>query len=101
MVTEQIERAADIYHTWQSEGTDGTNYEVPELYRSVGIEEIEGKGWTFTPSKYIEFIDHDLDIDYEKEMARIQQEMKELMQREKESQKMLEEAFNGIGYGIE
>jgi type I restriction enzyme M protein len=34
-------------------------------------------------------------------MARIQQEMKELMQREKESQRMLEEAFKGIGYGIE
>jgi type I restriction enzyme M protein len=53
------------------------------------------------PSKYIEFIDHDLEIDYPKEMARIQQEMKELMQREKESQKMLEDAFKGIGYGIE
>ena len=28
LVTEQIERAAEIYHTWQREGTDGTNYEV-------------------------------------------------------------------------
>ena len=33
-------------------------------------------------------------------MERIQMEMKELMQREKESQKMLEEAFLGIGYII-
>ena len=33
-------------------------------------------------------------------MERIQMEMKELMQREKESQKMLEEAFLGIGYSI-
>ena len=38
---------------------------------------------------------------YPKEMARIQQEMKALMLREKESQKMLVEAFKGIGYGIE
>ena len=45
LITEQIERAADIYHTWQSEGTDGMNYEVSELYRSVGITEIESKGW--------------------------------------------------------
>ena len=52
------------------------------------------------PSKYIEFIDHDLEIDYPKEMARIQKEMKDLMQREKESQQMLEEAFKGIGYSI-
>ena len=101
LVTEQIERASDIYHTWQSEGTDGTNYEVPELYRSVGIDEIESKGWTLTPSKYIEFIDHDLDIDYEKEMARIQAEMKDVMEQEKKSQQMLEDAFRGIGYGID
>lgn len=98
---EQIKKAADIYHTWQKEGTDGLHYEVPELYRSVGIKEIEDNNWALTPSKYIRFIDHDLDIDYPKEMARIQQEMKELMQREKKSQSMLEEAFRGIGYGID
>lgn len=101
LVTEQIERAAEIYHKWQSEGTDGTKYEVPELYRSAGITEIENKGWALTPSKYIEFIDHDLDIDYEKEMARIQKEMQDILKQEKESQAMLEEAFKGIGYGIE
>ena len=97
---EQIQKAADIYHTWQNNGTDGKNYEVPELYRSVGIDEIEKKGWTLTPSKYIEFIDHDSEIDYEKEMARIQAEMKEIMKAEKQSQKMLEDAFRGIGYEI-
>ncbi|MDO4756306.1 MAG: N-6 DNA methylase [Parabacteroides sp.] len=97
----QIARATEIYHTWQSEGTEGTGYAVPELYRSVYIDEIEEKGWTLVPSKYIEFIDHDLDIDYEAEMARIQKEMKELMTAEKQSQKMLEEAFRGIGYGID
>ena len=99
--TQQIEKAADIYHTWQKEGTDGKNYEVPELYRSVGIDEIEANGWALTPSKYIRFIDHDLEIDYDKEMGRIRTEMKELLKREKESQAMLEEAFRGIGYGIE
>lgn len=97
----QIERAADIYHTWQSEGTDGSCYEVPELYRSVGIDEIEQNNWALTPSKYIEFIDHDLEIDYEKEMSRIQSEMQEVMKQEKKSQQMLEDAFRGIGYGIE
>lgn len=101
LIPEQIERAANIYHTWQSEGCDGGKYEVPELYRSVGISEIETKGWTLTPSKYIEFIDHDLDIDYEKEMARIQAEMQEVMNAQKKSQQMLENAFRGIGYGID
>lgn len=100
-LTGQIERASSIYHTWQNEGTDGTNYEMPELYRSVGIKEIENKDWALTPSKYIEFIDHDLDIDYEKEMSRIQAEMQDIMKAEKKSQQMLEDAFRGIGYGID
>lgn len=99
-LTGQIEKAAKIFHDWQNVGTDGTKYEVPELYRSVGIKEIEEKGWALTPSKYIEFIDHDLDIDFEKEMNRIQKEMSDLIKEEKESQKMLEEAFKGIGYGL-
>ena len=98
--SEQIARAADIYHTWQSEGTDGSCYEVPELYRSVGINEIAANNWALTPSKYIEFIDHDLDIDYATEMARIQAEMQEIMRAEKQSQQMLEAAFRGIGYGL-
>jgi len=101
LIDEQIQKAADIYHTWQSEGTDGTNYEVPEIYRSVCIDEIEEKGWSLVPSKYIEFIDHDLNIDFNAEMSRIQKEMQEVLAQEKQSQKMLENAFRGIGYGID
>lgn len=109
---EQIKKAADIYHTWQSEGTDGANYAVPELYRSVKTRKwfdeegkeglsVEQQGWSLVPSKYIEFIDHDLDIDFKVEMSRIQQEMRDILSEEKKSQKMLEDAFKGIGYGIE
>lgn len=98
---EQIQRASKIYHTWQNIGTDGTNYAVPELYRSVGIDEIRKYNYALTPSKYIEFIDHDLEIDYDSEMRRIQAEMQEIIKAEKQSQKMLEDAFRGIGYGID
>jgi len=46
----------------------------------------------------VEFIDHDLEIDYASEMARIQIEMREVLKAEKQSQAMLEAAFGGIGY---
>ena len=112
LIDTQIKKAADIYHTWQSDGTDGTNYAVPELYRSVKTRKwidqdgneglsIEQQGWSLVPSKYIEFIDHDLDIDFNAEMSRIQAEMRDVLAQEKQSQKMLEDAFRGIGYGIE
>ena len=107
----QIKKAADIYHTWQTEGTDGANYAIPELYRSVKTRKwfdqdgseglsIEQQNWSLVPSKYIEFIDHDLDIDFNAEMSRIQAEMRDVLAQEKQSQKMLEDAFRGIGYGI-
>lgn len=98
--SEQIKKASDIYHNWQSEGTNGKHYEYPELYRSVEIDEIKAKGWTLTPSKYIEFIDHDMDIDFKNEMTKIQEKMKDIVKTEKNSQEMLEDAFEGIGYGI-
>ena len=101
LTAQQIAQAVDIYHTWQAEGTDGANYAVPELYRSVKIDEIATNNWALTPSKYIEFIDHDLEIDYAKEMARIQSEMQEIIKAEKKSQQLLVDAFRGIGYGIE
>ncbi len=100
LVSEQIQRAADIYHTWQNSGTDGIDYAVPELYRSVDIEEIRKNKHSLIPSKYIEFIDHDLEIDYEAEMARIQKEMRSIIAQGEESGKMLKEAFEGIGYEI-
>lgn len=100
LIADQIERAASIYHAWQNEGIDGTHYEEPELYRSVGIAEIEKNGWSLVPSKYIEFIDHDLEIDFPSEMKRIQQEVRDVLALEKQSQEMLVKAFKGIGYAI-
>ena len=98
---EQIQRVSDIYHQWQSVGIDGTRFAQPELYRSVGIQEIQQNNWTLVPSKYIEFIDHDLEIDYHKEMTRIQQDLRVLIEQKKESIRLLEEAFKGIDYGID
>ena len=74
LTDEQIAEIKKIYNNWQ--GTNANLYSnVPELCQSVKLEEIRGKNYSLAPSKYIEFIDHDLDIDYEKEMARIQEEM--------------------------
>ena len=64
------------------------------------MSEIVEKDYSLVPSKYIEFIDHDLDIDYKKEMKRIQKEMQEVIAEEVKSQEMLVNAFKGIGYGI-
>jgi len=96
----QIQDVKRIFNNWQD--TDRSKYQdIPELCKSVTKDELAQKDYSLVPSKYIEFIDKDLDIDYEKEMSRIQTEMKDLLKEEKETQNMLKEAFEGIGYGIE
>ena len=96
----QIAEIKRVYNAWQSADTSQYS-DVPEFCKSATFENIKAKGYSLAPSKYIEFIDHDLDIDYEAEMARIQAEMRDILKSEKQSQKMLEEAFRGIGYGID
>lgn len=114
LTDEQIARVKNTYNNWQDD--DQSKYEdIPEFCRSVklynsdlseteknkGVPTIESNDWSLVSSKYIEFVDHDMEIDYESEMRRIQNEMKEIMIAEKQSQIMLEKAFRGIGYGIE
>lgn len=99
---EHIQKIKGIYNSWQEE--NGDYKDIPELCKSVSLEGeggIRDKDYSLAPSKYIEFIDRDLDIDYEKEMSRIQEEMREVLRKEKESQKMLEDAFRGIGYELD
>jgi len=94
---EQIESIKKIYIGWQT----GEDYvDVPELCKSATLDEIRKQNYSLAPSKYIGFIDHDLEIDYDYEMTRIQAEMREVLKAEKKSQEMLEEAFRGVGYNI-
>lgn len=100
---DQISEIKKVYSNWQSADTSLYKDE-PEFCKSVSLDGEDGiraKNYSLAPSKYIEFIDHDLEINYEKEMARIQAEMREVMKAEKKSRTMLEEAFRGIGYGID
>lgn len=97
----QIADIKRIYTSWQSEDWETEYSDVAELCRSVSKEEIKQTGYSLVPSKYIEFVDRDLEIDFSTEMTRIQSEMKEIMALEKQSQAILRNAFKGIGYGID
>ena len=65
------------------------------------MDEIRANDWSLVPSKYIEFIDRDMGIDYQKEMSSIQAVMSEILREETQSKELLRAAFEGIGYGIE
>lgn len=98
---EQIARIADNFHNWQREGHEQTYHNVPEYCYSATLEEIEAKGWSLVPSKYIEFKNRDEGIDFDTQMKRLQSEMRELLRQEEESKRELSNLFKELGYGLE
>lgn len=98
---EQISQIAENFHNWQREGYKQTYQNVPEYCYSATLEEIETKGWSLVPSKYIEFKSRDEGIDFDSRMKELQAEMKELLKQEEESKKDLLNLFRKLGYGIE
>lgn len=98
---DQIKRAAEIYFKWQAEGTDGANYAVPELYRSVGLEELKKNDYSLVPSRYIEFVDKDSDIDYNKVLTKTASAVSGLLKRQKQNDETLRNALKQLGYECE
>lgn len=74
---------------------------MPEYCYSATLEEIEAKGWSLVPSKYIEFKNRDEGIDFDAKMKALQTEMKALLRQEEESKKELLNLFKELGYGFE
>ena len=95
---EQIQRVCDIYHTWQT--TEG-KYEEPELYYAAHKEEIARKGYSFVPSQYIEFVDHDTEIDYQTALSQMSTEYDKLLDRWEKNKETMVNAFKVLGYGKE
>lgn len=101
---DQIKRATEIYFKWQAEGTDGANYAEPELYRSVRIKELDGieaNNFSLVPSRYIEFVDRDTDIDYNKVLTETASTVSDLLKRQKKNDETLRNALKMLGYECE
>ena len=90
----------DVYHNWQQEGYKETYKDVPEFCYSASKEEVAEKGYTLVPSRYIEFINRDENIDFDTKMKALQSELKDLLIAEEQSKKDLLSVFKELGYEI-
>lgn len=97
---EQISQIAENFHNWQREGHEQTYRNVPEYCYSATLEEIEAKGWSLVPSKYIEFKSRDEGMDFDAKMKELQAEMKDLLKQEEESKKELLNLFEELGFPL-
>jgi len=95
---ENISQITDSYHDWQA---NGSNYQdIAEFCYSAKLEEIIKKDFSLVPSKYIEFINRDENIDFDEKMISLQSEFKELLQEETKSKDDLLLVFKKLGYEI-
>ena len=100
LTTTDIEKIAENYHNWQQKDWKTTYKDVPEFCKSVHFDQLKENKYSLVPSKYIDFVDADSNIDFDTEMKRIQNDFKVLLKEEKESQEQLINAFKTLGYEL-
>ncbi len=98
---EEIAEFAATYHKWQLEGYEQTYSDIPEYCYSASRNEVKEKGYSLVPSKYIEFVNRDEDIDFDGKMKQIHKEMKEILAEEEKSKTDVLKLFKDLGYSLE
>jgi type I restriction enzyme M protein len=96
---DDIKKITSIYHNWQL--VDKGYEDVPEFCYSAQTDEVIKKNYSLVPSKYIEFINRDENIDFSDKMTALQSELSELFKSEEQSKQDLLNVFKELGYEIE
>jgi len=97
-----IQNVTSTYHQWQCTNNPllVPYQNIPEFCYSATFEEVEKKDFSLVPSKYIEFINRDENIDFDEKMQTLQTEFAELLKAEAESKNDLLTVFKELGYEI-
>jgi type I restriction enzyme M protein len=96
---ENITDITEAYHNWQ---TDITKYQnIAEFSYAASKEEVIAKDFSLVPSKYIEFVNRDENIDFDDKMKSLQVEFSELLKEETKSKNDLLTVFKELGYEVE
>jgi type I restriction enzyme M protein len=74
--------------------------DIPEFCYSASFDEVAKKDFSLVPSKYIEFVNRDENIDFDEKMKSLQTEFAELLKAEEQSKTDLLKVFMELGYEI-
>src|SRR5690554_3725649 len=94
---ENIKQITNTYHQWQVEEIEN----IPEFCYAATLEEVEKKDFSLVPSKYIEFVNRDENIDYDTQMQTLQTELKDLFQQEEALKQEVKNVFKSLGYNLD
>lgn len=95
---EEIKRISQTYHEWQNEDEKYEN--ISEYCYSAKLEEVQNKDYSLVPSKYIEFVNRDENIDFNEKMNTLREEFTQLLKEEQDSRQDLLDIFKELGYEI-
>jgi type I restriction enzyme M protein len=86
---DDIQKVVNTYHQWQTKEIDN----IPEFCYSASLDEVAKKDFSLVPSKYIEFVNRDENIDFDDKMKALQSEFSELLKAEEQSKNDLLKVF--------
>ena len=95
---QHIKDIGKTYHTWQQEKNDYKD--IPEYCYSATFDEVTKKDYSLVPSKYIEFVNRDENIDFDEKMQTLKSEIADLLKSEIDSKNDLLTVFKELGYEI-
>ena len=95
---EQRAQIVKIYRDWQVSVPE-SGYDKPELYHSATKSDIKKQNWSLVPSRYIRFVDRDLEMDYASALQSANDAMRVLVSAQQENEANLLKAFSILGYG--
>ena len=95
---DNIKEITEAYHNWQQAETDYKD--IPEFCYAAALQEVRKKDYSLVPSKYIEFVNRDENINFEEKMSSLQTEFTDLLKEEAKSKTELLNVFKDLGYEI-
>lgn len=95
-----ISDIAKTYHIWQQEIAKDQYKNIAEYCYCANIDEIKSKDFSLVPSKYIEFVNRDENINYDQKMVELQNDFINLLKKEEGSKQDLLNVFKELGYEI-
>jgi type I restriction enzyme M protein len=91
-----VKKVVSTYHQWQCKEIEN----IPEFCYAASFEEVAKKDFSLVPSKYIEFVNRDENIDFDEKMQTLKSEFADLLKAEAESKNDLLSVFKELGYEI-
>lgn len=100
LTPEDRAKVVETFHNWQKEGWEDCYQNIPEFCYSAKFNDVEGKGFSLVPSKYIEFKNRDEGIDFNTKISELQSELSVILEEEEKGREELKSLFATLGFEL-